>query len=387
MRVAFLSSNVYPLLSGQAWDEHPIVGGAEIQQLLIARELARLGCEVSFVTEDFGQGEETEASGFRVLGYTFSRNKIVQMRTLWRALELAESDLLYMRGVPRFIGMLAFNGWWCRRPYVIGMSTNRMVFPRPWNGLAPIEDRIYRWSLLSAAGIVVQTEFQRERLARNYSVAGTALIPNGSVASTAQPAPHEERTSVAWIASLHPYKGITRLFELAALCPDIDFDVVGAPERRSEAYYDEMKTRAEVFGNVRWRGPIPNSAVDGILARSLALVHTTLPLPGIPNLEGFPNVYLEAWRNGVPVLTLDNDPDDVIRRHGLGWRVESIPEMGRALRRLRADEEAWGRISGASLRYVGREHSISRVGAAYLDLFRRLVDDPDTRDRKRSGRR
>ncbi len=387
MRVSFLSSNIYPLLTGRAWHDLPIIGGSEIQQLAIASELRGRGIDVSFVTEDFGQGPETEAGGFRVHAYRFGRNKLLQGRTLWKALDRAESDLDYIRGVPRFLGLWAYHANRIRRPFVIGMSTNRAVFPRPWNGFSILEDRAYRWALSRAGTVVAQTRFQRERLRDTYGVESVELIPNASRPSTATRRPHAERTSAAWIASLHPYKGITRLFDLAALRPGFTFEVIGGAERRSEGYYEEMKSRAAGLPNVRWMGVVENDAIDSILARSLALVHTTVPLPGIPNLEGFPNVYLEAWRNGVPVLTLDNDPDGVIASRGLGMRVGDIGEVARSLDRLRENEAEWNALSESALRHFEQEHSIARAGDLYADLFRRLCAGPGTRGRTRRGNR
>ena len=35
-------------------------------------------------------------------------------------------------------------------------------------------------------------------------------------------------------------------------------------------------------------------------------------------MEGFPNIFIEAWACGVPVLSLHVDPGGVIKKEGLG---------------------------------------------------------------------
>jgi len=375
VRVCFVSGNIYPLLAGRVDAGIPIIGGAETQQLRIARELTRAGVDVSFVSEDFGQGFDNEAGGFRVLAYTFGRNKLTQARTLWRALDCSGADVLYVRGVPRFIGWIVLYAVLRRRPLVIGMATNRTVFPRPLSMFSLPLDLAYRWALSRAAAVIAQTEFQRSYLAKNYRHAGAVVIRNGSPYSLARPAEYAARKCAVWIATLHPHKGIERLFELASLRPEIPFEIIGAPERGDRTYYEETMRRAQALANVRWLGIVPNENLDQLLSGALALIHTTLPHPGIPvNIhEGFPNVYLEAWRNGVPVLTLDTDPDDVICREGLGFHSRSIEEMARNLDVLCTSPETWGRMSSSAIRYFEREHAIERVGQEYLELFRRVL--------------
>jgi len=52
LKVCFLSLSAYPILSKANLG---FVGGAELQQVFIAKELQSRGYEVSFVTYDHGQ--------------------------------------------------------------------------------------------------------------------------------------------------------------------------------------------------------------------------------------------------------------------------------------------------------------------------------------------
>jgi glycosyltransferase involved in cell wall biosynthesis len=365
MRVCFLSGNIYPLLSGRAWKDLPIVGGAEIQQLLIAQGLARRGIEVTFITEDYGQGSEIEIGGFRVLAYTFGRNKIRQGRTLSRAMGRSGADVFYIRGVPRYMALIAWRARAMRRPLVMGIASDTTVRPRPESGRSFLEDMLYRWSLRRVAAVIAQTTHQREELWRNYGRSDAVVIRNAAAASPVPPEPHAGRSSVAWIATLHPYKGIERLFELALLRPDQIFEVFGGPDRRDEGYYAEMEDRARAIANVRWRGILPNPELNGVLARAIALVHTA-------SFEGFPNVFLEAWRNGTPVLSLTLDPDELICREGLGFHCATVEEMATCVDRLR-DATTWNRISASARSYFEREHGIERIADDYVALLERVV--------------
>lgn len=370
VRVAFLASHIYPLLAGR--DDLPVIGGAEVQQYLLARELRDLGLEVPFVVEDLGQGPECTVDGFTLHGYRFGRNKMLQARTLWRALRAADPDVVYTRSVPRFITVLLAFRKWHRRALVLGLSTNYYAYPRRVTGQAPPDYIAYRLALREADAVVAQSEFQARALSRNFRRRDARVIRSGAVVL---PLPPDDapRDRVAWIATLHPYKGIERLFDLARRLPGLRFEVAGGPARNQDDYYRAMESTARGIPNLCWRGFVQHDRIDEILARSFAFVNTTTSLQGVPNLEGFPNVYLEAWRNAVPVLTLDNDPDGLIEAKGLGLHCPSPEAMAADLARLAADPAGRERMGRAARRHFEEEHDIRRCAQCYRELFSDLA--------------
>jgi glycosyltransferase involved in cell wall biosynthesis len=83
-----------------------------------------------------------------------------------------------------------------------------------------------------------------------------------------------------------------------------------------------------------------------------------------------PNAFLEAWALGVPVLTLEFDPDAVVARNGLGISAggswDRFVEGARELWEGRSSREEFARNARA---YVARVHSIEAVGAQWSDLI------------------
>ncbi len=87
-----------------------------------------------------------------------------------------------------------------------------------------------------------------------------------------------------------------------------------------------------------------------LIGRSTAVVVTS-------RHEGMPNVFLEAWARGVPVISLHFDPDGRIAGEGLGLFADgSWDEFVAAARRLWTEPELRRQIGD-------REQRLRRAGS------------------------
>jgi glycosyltransferase involved in cell wall biosynthesis len=103
-----------------------------------------------------------------------------------------------------------------------------------------------------------------------------------------------------------------------------------------------------------------------LVANAVAVVNTS-------HVEGLPNVFLEAWTRGVPVLTLECDPDGVIERHGLGIAASGSWERFIAgARELLATRLSRDELSRRTRAYVEEVHSPDAVGARWAEVVGRL---------------
>jgi glycosyltransferase involved in cell wall biosynthesis len=90
--------------------------------------------------------------------------------------------------------------------------------------------------------------------------------------------------------------------------------------------------------------------------------------------EGFPNTFLEAWSQGVPVVSTF-DPDGLIRGRGLG-RVASNPaDLLAQIEHLTGSNPGWLEVSRKCREYFEQNHLaesvVPKFEAVFLDVASR----------------
>ena len=103
-RICFLAFGAYPILSRQ--ENFYDLGGAELQQVLLGKELAKKGYDIIFIDFDYGQKQYETVQGIKIIKTFKPQNKekilnhIIHIPLLLNALVKAQADIYYqMAGV------------------------------------------------------------------------------------------------------------------------------------------------------------------------------------------------------------------------------------------------------------------------------------------------
>jgi glycosyltransferase involved in cell wall biosynthesis len=124
-------------------------------------------------------------------------------------------------------------------------------------------------------------------------------------------------------------------------------------------------TGARIANLELFRG-LPRPKVLEELDRTKALVSTSAK-------EGMPNVFLEAWARGIPVISLDYDPDGRIVADRLGVVAGgSIDTLRARTEALWRDADLRNELGRNGRDYVRRVHSPEAVAEQWSDLIRSL---------------
>ena len=358
MHLCFVAPRAWPVLSGDP--AIPIVGGAEVQQSMLARLFAAHGHRVSMICLDYGQPQHARVHGVEVAkfcrmgaGLPVLRFLHPRLTSMWRTLREVGADIYYCRAASMWVGVLAE---FCRRHgrrSIYAGASNKDFVPDVGGQLALARDRwLYRRGIARVDAIVAQNEEQRASLRATHG-RDAVVIP--SYYEFSKRACSEVPDRVLWVGMVHENKRPELFLKLAARMPHLNFVMVGGPRPGAEAFYHRIRAKAQSIKNLEMTGFLPLAQVEPWFDRARVLVNTS-------TYEGMPNTFLQAWARGVPtVATVDVDvPVHRVAADldDLALQVESAfnnPELGARCRE-----------------HFERNHSSSQVLARYEEVFASL---------------
>ncbi len=349
-------------------------GGAERQMTVLGEEMARKGYSVGFVVypvDDPVSGIEPNLTLIERGPHTGSDGIVgllIEAFRVLRALVAANGRVVVVRGGTPVLG---FVGFFCRvwRRRLVFSSANDFDFlPRP--GVSKLQARLYSFGVRAADAVVVQSSDQVD-LARRAFPQIRRLVHIPSFADDpAEGTPRPEPTTFIWAGRLVGYKRPLMFAELAAAVPEASFLLV--PHVSANPLQWQVDALAELapavarLPNLELGTRLPHAELVERLASAVAVVNTS-------EFEGMPNTFLEAWSQGVPVLTFSIDPGSVVAENGLGIAAggswDAFVAGARTLWVERFDRDEYARRTRSYLRDV---HSRQAVGARWDELLRSL---------------
>lgn len=340
-------------------------GGVEYQTAATARWLAANGFSVSLLVWNEGQEPEVTIDGVRVLSICRRDQGVPGVRFIhprWtgltRALAAADADLYYQNCGEHVTGQVAM---WCRahgRKFVFSVASDPECDPS-LPALRAVRERVlYKYGLLHADQIVVQTRHQQQMLKAGFGIDSLVLpMPCAAPAVEQSALPPAGQPRFIWVGRVSREKQPERLIEIAAALPEYTFELVGpAPD----AWARGVLERAERAG-VRVRGRVARDAMAAVYQGATALICTS-------SFEGFPNTFLEAWSHGVPVVT-SVDPDRLVATRRLGSVANSTDEFVAAIRHIAGNPVARADAALRCREYYLDVHEPGAALARFGDLF------------------
>ena len=389
MRILFVTLNAYGMLSGGYSGN---IGGAELQQVVIAKELAARGHEVYFLEESRENKREGVVDGVHVVLKEFEDDTVtghvagLAERTLptrvlkrlgetWSFLRKIRPDICYRR-VPNFeLFPLVAYCHLTSTPLVYGFAHDSELTDNPLVFDHPLTDNPYYWrSVRAAIGLadvqIAQNEFQEMEAKRQFD-GRVERILNGYPLPTDRADKHGDDPDgapvVLWVATIRSWKRPELVLKVAESIPQAEFVMVGGPSNTEPELFDSIRDSAAELPNVRFEGFVPHEQLQEHYLKADLFLNTS-------DYEGFPNTFLEAWSMHTPTLSLNVNPDSILIDRKVGYYADgSVDALCARLETLVEDDNRRQRLGESAFEYFAENHSIGHVADRYESLFAELT--------------
>lgn len=367
--ICFVGLRNLPVLAKEY--SHYGVGGAQLQQTLLAKALVRRRYRVSMVVADYGQPDGAVWDGITTYktyrldaGIPILRFFHPRWTGVWSAMRRANSEIYYVSCADMLLGEAVLFARVHRRKAVFRVASDSDCHPDQLLIRYRRDKELYVYGLRRADAVLAQTAAQQQALLDRFG-RPSRIVPSLAAVSGIARQFHDRDIDVLWVGTIRQLKRSDLTLELAARLPGLAFHLVGGPFEQEPSLFDQVRERASLLKNVCFHGPVPYQDIGSYYGRAKVLLNTS-------DIEGFPNTYLQAWAHGTPVVAF-HDPNGVIDREHLGTAVNNMDEMRDAISAFTTDQSMWTVTSSKCREFVTREYDEDSRLAPYLEVFRSLI--------------
>lgn len=352
-------------------------GGAELQCWMLAREFVRRGWDVHYVSENDRPDAPRELDGVALhyIPETAVRNgnNREECRRILRELN---PDAVYNRVFNIYtsyaISLAPDNAvtiWAAAGQHDGEVSTTlgELWQTKSLKQFLVLVPRILRTRFLARKAALhanVQLAQSREQLERLTRQGFHPVLLRNSLANSADTAlqKHVGKPLVLWVGSIKQWKRPELFIELAQRCADLECEFVMAGEFHDSKSQTVVERAGRELFNFRYAGFVPPEQIGKLYDKAHILVSTS-------RAEGFPNTFTQVWLRGVPVLSLDVDPDGLLSREGFGAVTSDTTGLEQKLRELIADPGLRRQIGLRASEFAKKEFDLQ----ANVDRLENLI--------------
>lgn len=365
----------------------PIGGGAGNASAHIARELVKLGQQVTVLTARYGDlAGEKDDQGVRVLRLPTLRRKADRSTAAEQMAFMLSAALLGLPVVLRqrpqialaFFGAPSgaaawFWSFFVSLPYVVALRGGDVPGFRPYDfarvhkRLAPLLRRVWR----RAAAVVANSQGLRALGHAFEPKVPIAVIPNGVDLEQFKVAERQwQPPRLLFVGRVVYQKGLDILLDALAGLKKSSWklDIVGDGPRREKLQAQSRELGiADRLSFLGWQN-----------GKDLVRRYADANLFVYPSRhEGMPNAVLEAMACSLPVLATHISGNEELVAHkqtGLLVPSEDAHALRAALSELLPDPDGRQRMGATARKRVETQYSWQRVSKEYLDLMQRVLE-------------
>lgn len=326
------------------FDPSVTIGGLNVQMNLWGRTFVEHGWDTLCLTHIQAN------SGKTILGMKHvyqHRPKHLQTiyNFLWYFVSLCryKPDVLLIRGRGVSLYPLSLLSKWFHKKLVFFIAADTNM-DKGKEAKRNFETRFFRRGIKYLDYIVAQNSRQQEQTKTNYGKS-SLIIPN-IWKNDAKEGTSEKKYDVLWVGNIRKVKRPDVYVKIAKALPEVRFAMVGGPA--DPALYEETQKQASLLQNLDFLGRQGFVETNEVFSTARMFACTS-------SSEGFPNTFLQAWSNGIPVVSTV-DPSDVVKKNGMGVVCNDTDDLVTAIKRFLENKELYEQCCGNVRRYFREAH-------------------------------
>lgn len=372
MKLCFFKTNIYPLLTGE---DHGF-GGAELDAYHISKALSKdNNFKVTILTLTKKIDKPTHFGRILVAPvkpYEYSQKRrgrwLRYFFSLIRASLKTNPDIFFIKGASLEAAILFFVGRLTRKKIVfrtqhIWETDRKNLFNQVFQK-GRFSSFLFIFALKRFDLVIAQTEEQKKLLKQNLGVKAVRIY---NLHHIPPKLPLAGRRYILWIGRVVAYKRPEAFLDIAQALPHEQFLMVGSKDENCLELFAEIEKQAQRISNLSFIPGVPRSKIESYFKKAKIVVISS-------ESEGLSNVFIEACKLAVPVVSLEVDPDGLIEKFKLG-RVAggSLKKLKQDIQDMVRDKKALRTSAERGYALAKKDFNIKTGIGAYKKLFVNLL--------------
>ena len=366
--ICIVNFNIYALLDSSS---EAAMGGAELDMWVLARALKKKGYTVRILTGDWGQDKILKKENIEIYrSFKMNRGFWNYLRApglLFCVLKKINADIYITTSASPEVGLIAFFAR-CYKKRFIYRTAHDIDCDGTYIKSNGIRGWLYKYGLERADKIVVSVRNHQLLLKVTHkTLKDISFIPLGlDTGHLAGSVAEKNKEYILWVARCEEWKQPYIFLDLATEMPLFKFVMICPMQGHNQGYFNEIKNRAKSLENVTFIDFVPFKDIQPFFDKAKIFVNTS-------QAEGFTYTLIQSGLAATPVVYLNVDPDDVIKKNNIGFFSENnLFEMRKQLSILMRDSSNWKEKSDNIQEYVVKEHSMDLLGTQWFNLINKI---------------
>jgi glycosyltransferase involved in cell wall biosynthesis len=225
-------------------------------------------------------------------------------------------------------------------------NNNQIIFGVPF---ALREDYLTLYGIKAADKVLTQSENQKAVFRENLNIESEIVknyhkIPGEEINKAEPPV-------VLWLASIKKWKQPEVFLNASRALKDLNCRFILAGRMTDESYRAEITAWKDENDKFEYIEDVDFDKSNQLIAEASVFVNTSL------KNEGFPNTFIQSWFRKTPTITLNFDPDGIIRNNNLGKHSGSQNRLIMDVKEIILDTDYRTKISETAYQYALTNYS------------------------------